>query len=310
MSTIETEYNLITILGHTAGGKTSVAAHVAYLLNGEVLSADSRQVYRGMDIGTGKDLKDYKVRGLDIPYHLIDIVDAGYEYSVYEFQKDFNEAYQKVHNAGHIAVMCGGSGLYIESVLKNYRMLKVPLNKALRDMLEKMDNEGLKNRLREYGPMHNITDTESRKRMIRAIEIAEFHKREEAVPFKDLDINSLVIGINFDRESRRRRITERLKQRINQGMIQEVEQLLASGLDHAKLQYYGLEYKYISLYILGELSRDQMIDKLNTAIHQFAKRQMTYFRGMERRGIDIRWLDGYLPMEEKVNKIEAWFRLI
>ncbi|HDR67595.1 MAG TPA: tRNA (adenosine(37)-N6)-dimethylallyltransferase MiaA [Bacteroidaceae bacterium] len=302
-------YNLITILGHTAAGKTAVAAHVAFRLDGEIISADSRQVYRGMDIGTGKDYDDYLVQGRRIPCHLIDIVDAGYEYNLFEFLQDFGEAYHRVKEAGHIPVMCGGSGLYIESVIKNYQMVRVPQNPDLRKELEGKDNEELAKELERFGPLHNITDTVNRKRLIRAIEIAEFQSREPERTDAYPSLEPLIIGIKFDRESRRRRITERLKRRLESGMIEEAENLLRSGVGHERLRYYGLEYKYISMYLLGELNHAQMYTELNTAIHRFAKRQMTYFRGMERRGSDIRWLDGYMPMEEKVNKIESWYRI-
>lgn len=303
-------FNLITILGHTAGGKTSVAAHLAFQLNGEIISADSRQVYRGMDIGTGKDYDDYMVSGVKIPFHLIDIVDAGYEYNLFEYQQNFADAYERVVEAGHLPILCGGSGLYIEAVIKNYKMLRVPLNQELRNKLDDKGMDELEALLKSYGSLHNISDTSNRKRMIRAIEIAEYQSAgtEESTLLPEL--NPLIVGINYDRETRRNRITERLRSRIEGGMIEEVERLLESGVQHEKLKYYGLEYKYVSQYLQGEINRAQLFNSLNTAIHQFAKRQMTYFRGMERRGLEIRWLDGDLTVEEKVGKIELWYNAI
>ena len=303
-------FNLITILGHTAGGKTSVSAHLAFKLNGEIISADSRQVYRGMDIGTGKDYNDYMVSGVKIPFHLIDIVDAGYEYNLFEYQQNFADAYERVVEAGHLPILCGGSGLYIEAVIKNYKMLRVPLNQELRNRLDDKGMDELEALLKSYGSLHNISDTSSRKRMIRAIEIAEYQSAgtEESTLLPEL--NPLIVGINYNRETRRNRITERLRSRIEGGMIEEVERLLESGVQHEKLKYYGLEYKYVSHYLQGEINRAQLFNSLNTAIHQFAKRQMTYFRGMERRGLEIRWLDGDLTTEEKVGKIELWYNAI
>jgi tRNA dimethylallyltransferase len=297
--------DLVTVLGHTAAGKTAFAAHLAHRLGGEIISADSRQVYRGMDIGTGKDYKDYLVGDHRIPAHLIDILDAGYEYNVYLFKRDFLSIYTDISEQGLMPVLCGGSGLYIESVLRNYRLLNVPLNAGLREELENKSVEELVARLKLYGPVHNITDTGHRKRLIRAIEIASYQSAQPDEPGEERELHPLVLGIRFDRGIRRERITLRLRERLEEGMLEEVERLLKSGVTADKMDYYGLEYRYVSKFILKEFSYEEMFNKLNTAIHQFAKRQMTYFRGMERRGIGIHWLDGQLSMEEKLEQAMA-----
>ncbi len=299
-------YNLITILGPTASGKTKVAARLADRVDGEVISADSRQVYRGMDLGTGKDLNDYKVGDRQIPCHLIDIADPGYEYNVYEYQRDFIKAFNEIRGRSKLPVLCGGSGLYIEAVLKGYRLINVPVNQQLRKNLEDKSMDEMQEMLTAYKPLHNITDTENRKRLIRAIEIEEYYleNQEEDSDFPEL--NTLVVGIKYDRESTRRLITGRLNERLEDGMLAEAEALLASGLTYEQLMYYGLEYKYLALHLRGDLDYDTMFEGLNTAIHQFAKRQMTWYRRMERNGIPIRWLDGYLPLEEKLKKIIEW----
>lgn len=291
--------DLVTVLGHTAAGKTAFAAHLAHHVGGEIISADSRQVYRGMDIGTGKDYKDYLVEDHRVPVHLIDILDAGYEYNVYLFKRDFLRVYTDIFERGIMPVLCGGTGLYIESVLRDYRLLNVPLNTRLREELENKNHEELAGILKLYGPLHNITDTVRRKRLIRAIEIAMYQSGQPEDSGDDRELNPLVLGISFERTIRRARITQRLRERVEEGLVEEVEGLLGSGVPAEKLDYYGLEYRYVSKYILEELTYDEMFSKLNTAIHQFAKRQMTYFRGMERRDIAIHWLDGTLSMEEK-----------
>jgi len=302
------KYNLITILGPTASGKTSVAAKVASVLNGEVISADSRQVYRGMDLGTGKDYADYIVDGKQVPYHLIDIVDAGYEYNVYEYQKDFLKVFAEITERGKLSVMCGGSGLYLESILRNYKLIQVPINEKLRQELDDKLLWELTEILRSYKHyLHNQTDTESSKRAIRAIEIEEYYLNHPEIDTGMPEISSLVVGVKFDRDSRRKRITARLKQRLKEGMLDEVQRLLDSGLTTEQLTYYGLEYKYMTQHLTGQITYQQMFDSLNVAIHQFAKRQMTWFRKMENQGIEIHWLDGYLPMEEKVGKILDWY---
>ncbi|HAQ21089.1 MAG TPA: tRNA (adenosine(37)-N6)-dimethylallyltransferase MiaA [Prolixibacteraceae bacterium] len=302
------KYNLITILGPTASGKTSVAAKVASMLDGEVISADSRQVYRGMDLGTGKDYCDYVVDGKVVPYHLIDIVDAGYEYNVYEYQKDFLRVFAEINERNKLPVMCGGSGMYLEAILKNYKLIQVPVNVKLREELDDKLLWELTEILRSYkNYLHNQTDTESSKRAIRAIEIEEYYLTHPEIDTGMPEIRSLVVGVKFDRDSRRKRITNRLKQRLKEGMLDEVQRLLDSGLTPKQLTYYGLEYKYMTLHLTSQITYQQMFDNLNVAIHQFAKRQMTWFRKMENQGIKIHWLDGYMPLEEKVGKILEWY---
>jgi tRNA dimethylallyltransferase len=299
--------DLISVLGHTAAGKTAFAAHLAHGLDGEIISADSRQVYRGMDIGTGKDYLDYMVSGKQVPFHLIDILDAGKEYNVYLFKRDFLRTYADIRERKKLPVLCGGTGLYLESVLRNYRLLDVPLDQGLRKELESRSQEELVDMLESYGPLHNITDTDNRKRLVRAIEIAIFQTAQARDPGEERKLFPLVLGIRFDRDSRRARITERLRKRLKEGMVDEVEGLLSAGVSAQKLDYYGLEYRYVGKYLLKELSYEDMFERLNTAIHQFAKRQMTYFRGMERRGIHIHWLEGTLSMEEKLDQALALF---
>ncbi len=302
------KYNLITILGPTASGKTSVAANVALTLDGEVISADSRQVYRGMDLGTGKDYADYIIDGKPIPYHLIDIVDAGYEYNVFEYQKDFLKIFADIAERGKLPVMCGGSGLYLEAVLKNYKLIQVPLNEELRNKLEGKSLGELTEILKTYkSELHNQTDIENEKRAVRAIEIEEYYLTHPEINIGMPDIRSLVVGVQFDRQTRRKRITSRLRQRLREGMLDEVQRLLDSGLTPEQLTYYGLEYKFMTQHLTGELTYQEMFDGLNVAIHQFAKRQMTWFRRMEKQGIEIRWLDGFMPLEEKVATIVGWY---
>lgn len=297
-------YNLVTILGPTASGKTALAAHLASRIGGHVISADSRQVYRGMDIGTGKDLDDYFVDGIQVPVHLINIADAGYQYNVFEYQRDFLDVYKNLENKGIFPVLCGGSGLYLEAVLRNYRLIQVPVNDLLRKQLEDKSLEELTEILKSYkSNLHNITDVENKKRAVRAIEIEVFYAEKRKVDLKMPDLRSLVIGVKFDRDERRERITRRLHERLNSGMIEEVKTLLGQGLQPQDLIYYGLEYKWITQYLIGEVSYIDMVDKLEIAIHQFAKRQMTWFRKMERDGFNIYWLDGFMPMEEKIEKI-------
>lgn len=302
------KYNLITILGPTASGKTSVAARLASVLGGEIISADSRQVYRGMDLGTGKDYADYIVDGEAVPYHLIDIVDAGYEYNVFEYQKDFLKVFDDITSRGKLPVMCGGSGLYLESVLKNYKLIQVPINETLRKELDDKLLWELEIILKGYkNYLHNQTDTESVKRAVRAIEIEEYYLSHPEIDTGMPEINSLVVGVKFERDARRKKITIRLKQRLKEGMLDEVQRLLDSGLTPEQLTYYGLEYKYMTLHLTGKISYQEMFDGLNVAIHQFAKRQMTWFRRMEKQGTNIHWLDAFMPMEEKIEKISAWY---
>lgn len=297
------EYDLITILGPTASGKTPLAASLADRLNTEIISGDSRQVYRRMDLGTGKDLVDYVVDGRPVPYHLIDIVEPGYKYNVFEYQRDFLKAYEEISGKGKLPILCGGTGMYIESVLKGYRLLPVPENPELRASLEGKSLEELTYILEGYKKLHNSTDVDTAKRAIRAIEIEEYYKQQPPEYREFPSLKSLIIGVDIDRELRREKITRRLKQRLEEGMVEEVRSLLEEGIPAENLIYYGLEYKFLTQYAIGELKYKEMFHQLETAIHQFAKRQMTWFRGMERRGFTIHWLDATLPMEEKLQQI-------
>lgn len=297
------KYDLITILGPTASGKTPLAAALADRLGTEIISGDSRQVYRRMDLGTGKDLVDYVVQGREVPYHLIDIVEPGYKYNVFEYQRDFLKAYEDITAKGKLPVLCGGTGMYIESVLKGYRLLPVPENPELRASLEGKTLEELTRILSGYKKLHNSTDVDTAKRAIRAIEIEEYYKQQPPEYREFPSLESLIIGVDIDRELRREKITRRLKQRLDEGMVDEVRGLLAEGIPAENLIYYGLEYKFLTQYAIGELTYEEMFHQLETAIHQFAKRQMTWFRGMERRGFTIYWLDATLSMEDKVERI-------
>ena len=300
---------MITILGPTASGKTDIAAHLAAELSAEIISADSRQVYRRMDIGTGKDLADYVVDGKRVPYHLIDIVEPGTKYNLFEYQRDFLEAYNDIRSRGKNVILCGGTGLYIESVLKGYRLIPVPENKELRHELEGkslLELTSILERLKaeNNSNMHNSTDVDTSKRAIRAIEIEmaykEAHVEERTFP----KIDNVIIGVGIDRDLRRMKITRRLDQRLQDGMVDEVKSLLDSGIPADDLIYYGLEYKFVTEYILGKSTFEEMPRSLEIAIHQFAKRQMTWFRGMERRGFTIHWIDAADSMEEKINEIK------
>ena len=295
--------DLITILGPTASGKTPLAAALADRLGTEIISGDSRQVYRRMDLGTGKDLVDYTVDGRQVPYHLIDIVEPGYKYNVFEYQRDFLKAYQEITAKNKLPILCGGTGMYIESVLKGYRLLPVPENPELRASLEGKSLEELTGILEGYKKLHNSTDVDTAKRAIRAIEIEEYYKQQPAEYREFPSLKSLIVGVDIDRELRREKITRRLKQRLDEGMVEEVRGLLAEGIEPENLIYYGLEYKFLTQYAIGELTFDEMFHQLETAIHQFAKRQMTWFRGMERRGFTIYWLDATLSMEDKIEHI-------
>ncbi len=297
---------MITILGPTASGKTPVAARLAAEIGGEVISADSRQVYRRMDIGTGKDLADYGA----VPYHLIDIREPGTKYNLFEYQQDFFDVYQQIRGRGAVPILCGGTGLYIEAVLKGYHLSPVPQNQALRDSLEGKSLVELTEMLKELkarngSNMHNTTDVDSCQRAIRAIEI-ETYNAAHPMPRRELPpVESLIIGINIDRELRREKITRRLKARLEEGMVDEVRALLDEGIPAEDLIYYGLEYKFVTEYLTGQLTYDEMFNRLEIAIHQFAKRQMTWFRGMERRGFQIHWIDATLPMEDKIERIKT-----
>ncbi len=303
------EHNrMITILGPTASGKTSIAAALAGRIGGEIISADSRQVYRRMDIGTGKDLADYEVGGKHIPYHLIDIAEPGYKYNLFEYQRDFHTAYDDITSRGRTPVLCGGTGLYIEAVLNGYALSPVPQNQELRDSLSAKSLDELTAMLkalkeRTGSNMHNRSDVDTVQRAIRAIEI-ETYNLQHPTPEREMPgISSLVIGVDVDRETRRRRISDRLEARLHEGMIDEVKGLLAEGVSAESLMYYGLEYKFVTEYVTGKTTYNDMLSRLEIAIHQFAKRQMTWFRGMERRGIHINWIDASLPMDDKVELI-------
>ena len=300
---------MITILGPTACGKTSLAAALAADIHGEIISGDSRQVYRGMDIGTGKDLADYRVGDISVPYHLIDIVEPGTKYNVYQYQRDFMRAYDDIVGRGVTPVLCGGSGLYLEAVLRGYRMAPVPENKQLRQSLEGKSLAELTEMLNDIKTrkglrMHNTTDVDTAKRAIRAIEI-ELYQDEHPEETEDIQpVDSLVIGLQIEVEQRRERITRRLKARFDEGMADEIRRIIDNGVAPEDLIYYGLEYKYVTEYVIGQRDFEETFRLLEIAIHQFAKRQMTWFRGMERRGVKIHWIDSQLPMEEKINDIK------
>ena len=298
-------YELITIIGPTASGKTAFAAALAARLDTEIISGDSRQVYRSMDIGTGKDLADYVVDGKQIPYHLIDICNPGDKYNVFEYQHDFHKAFEEIRKKGKLPILCGGTGMYIESVLRGFKLLDVPQNPALRESLKGKSLAELEQILASYKVLHNKTDVDSAQRAIRAIEIEEFYKTEAPDKREYAPINSLIIGVDIDRELRREKISRRLRARLDEGMVDEVRAILATGVKPEDLIYYGLEYKFLTLYIIGQLTYDEMVSQLEIAIHQFAKRQMTWFRGMERRSLHIHWLDATLPTDEKINNVLA-----
>ena len=311
---------MFTILGPTATGKTALAAHLAYELNGEVISADSRQVYRGMDIGTGKDYDDYLVNGIQVPYHLIDIVDPGYEYNIFEFQQDFLKAYNDIINRGKTPVLCGGSGMYLEAVLKGYRLTKSENDMNFLSSLEDKSVDHLVEILKSFKIPHNITDFEDRSRLVKAILVARAAKAsmDQKLPGPCLDrpsqappfpkINSVIFGISYPRGLVKARITKRLEYRLEHGMIGEVEKLLSTGITPERLMKYGLEYKFVVLHLTGKISRDDLLCELNIAIRQFAKRQMTWFRRMERQGMKIHWIDGRLPLETKLEEIRIKIR--
>lgn len=303
---------MITILGPTASGKTPIAAKLAAEIGGEVISADSRQVYRRMNIGTGKDLADYIVDGHRIPYHLIDICEPGTKYNLFEYQQDFYDVYQDIQGRGVVPIHCGGTGLYIEAVLKGYKLSPVPQNPELRKALDGKTLDELTHMLvdlkaRNGSNMHNTTDVDSCQRAIRAIEI-ETYNLEHPLPRRELPaVDSLIIGVDIDRELRREKITRRLKARLDEGMVEEVRSLLDEGIPPEDLTYYGLEYKFVTEYLTDKLTYDEMFTRLEIAIHQFAKRQMTWFRGMERRGFKINWVEASLSMEEKIKRIiQLW----
>ncbi len=291
---------LITILGPTATGKTKLAATIANVINGEIISADSRQVYREMTLGTGKDYADYIIEGKTIPYHLVDIAEPGSEYNIFQFQRDFVSAFKEIASRNKMPILCGGSGMYLESIIKKYALTEAPLNNDFRSTLEQKTHTELREMLQDMRKVHNKTDIETRERLIRAIEIENYItlNPEKIISFPDF--KTIVFGIDFPREKIRERITHRLKERLESGMIQEVQKLLDNGISPERLKQYGLEYKFITMFILNEINAQQMFQLLNTAIHQFAKKQMTWFRRMEKHGILIHWLDGTKKAEENV----------
>jgi tRNA dimethylallyltransferase len=297
---LNSTYDLLVVTGPTASGKTSLAVAIANKVKGEILSADSRQVYRGMNLGTGKDYDDYLIGDTLIPCHLIDIAEPGYKYNVFEYQRDFIKVYTDLKERKIFPVVCGGSGMYADSIITGYKMFEIPPDSGFRAELEKKSIEELKEILSTYKNLHNTTDIDTKKRVIRAIEVEHFNRNRKKQKSGFPKVNSLVIGVMFDRETRRKRISERLKQRLDAGMVEEVKRLINLGVNTDTLIYYGLEYKFITLYLTGKMSYDAMVRELEIAIHQFAKRQMTWFRGMERRGTIINWLDGNLPIEENV----------
>jgi tRNA dimethylallyltransferase len=298
---LENNYDLLVITGPTAAGKTSLAAAVAYRLNGEIISADSRQVYRRMNIGTGKDYNDYIINETQIPCHLIDIVDAGEKYNVFEYQRQFFRVYESLKERGVFPIVCGGSGMWVDSVINGYQMIEVPPDNDLRKQLDEKTLEELIDILSSLKKLHNTTDIDTKKRAIRAIEIEYYAAQNKTNVSRATKINPLIVGVAPDREQRRENIAKRLRQRLSEGMIEEVKALLDSGLSPDELIYYGLEYKFITLYLINKLTYEQMVSNLQTAICQFAKRQMTWFRGMERRGTKIHWIDAQLPPDDKIS---------
>lgn len=304
---------MITIIGPTASGKTALAAHLAAAMiqsgkKAEIISGDSRQVYRGMDIGTGKDIVDYTVGDIKVPYHLIDICEPGEKYNIYQYQQDFLHVYDDMKGRGVLPILCGGSGLYVESVIREYKLSPVPQNAELRARLARCSMEELTSILtdlkeRNNSDMHNKTDVDSPQRAIRAIEIETYNLEHKTDDRYFPPIETKVFGVDIDRDMRRQRISSRLKARVDEGMVDEIKRLLSRGVSADDLIYYGLEYKFVTEYVIGRLSYEEMLSKLEIAIHQFAKRQMTWFRGMVRRGISIQWIDGNLPMEQRVQLI-------
>ena len=302
-ASLNSVYDLLVVTGPTASGKTALAAAVAHRIGGEIISADSRQVYRDMNLGTGKDYHDYNVNGVQIPFHLIDIVEPGYKYNVFEYQRDFNKVYSDLKKREIFPVVCGGSGMYADSIISGYKMFEVPPDSGLRVELEKKSLEELKEILSTYKSQHNTTDIDTKKRVIRAIEIEHSSRNKAKKEIGFPKVKALLTGIIFERDKRRKMISERLIHRLNSGMVDEVKNLIDRGIKTDTLIYYGLEYKFITLFLTGKISYNDMVRDLEIAIHQFAKRQMTWFRGMERRGIKIHWIDGMLPMEEKVSMV-------
>ncbi|MFW5805025.1 MAG: tRNA (adenosine(37)-N6)-dimethylallyltransferase MiaA [Bacteroidales bacterium] len=295
--------NLIVILGPTASGKTKMAAHVAATIGSEIISADSRQVYRGMDIGTGKDYDDFTMHGNKIPYHLIDIAEPGGKYNVFQYQQDFFRVFEAIRKKNKIPILCGGTGMYIDAVLRGYKLINVPVNQALRNKLQGKSPEELEQILKKYKTPHNQSDTDTKKRAVRAIEIADYYAKHPGYDIELPKIRPLITGVDISREARRKRITERLHQRLEEGLVEEARRLHKNGLSIDDMMYYGLEYKFLALYLSGQISYSDMVSKLNIAIHQFAKRQMTWFRKMEKDGHQIHWIDFAFSNAEKTNKV-------
>ena len=292
--------HIAVILGPTATGKTRLAALLAHAVGGEVISADSRQVYRGMDWGTGKDYDDYVVGGAAVPYHLIDVCDAGDKYNVFRYQQDFVQAFNDISGRNRRAVVCGGTGMYLEAALKGFELVNVPPDEVFRAECEDRSFEDMAAELRSYKDLHNCTDLDTRKRLVRALEIERYMRMNKLDTYDYPQFNYTIIGVDVDRELRRGRVTARLKSRVDAGLVAEVERLIAQGVDPETLIYYGLEYKFVTMYVTGKMGYDEMLSQLNIAIHQFAKRQMTWFRGMERRGFDIHWIDGSKSPEDRL----------
>jgi tRNA dimethylallyltransferase len=303
LSRKEINFDLLVLTGPTAAGKTALAAMVASLTGAEIISADSRQIYRGMDIGTGKDLSEYIINGRLVPFHLIDIAEPGYKYSVFEYQRDFLKVYSELCSRGVLPIVCGGSGMYIDSIVSGYRLAEVPPDHSFREEHEKMSMEELTAILKTYRELHNVTDLDTKKRVVRAIEIERFYAAREGSVTSFPRLRSLVVGVSIDRDARRAKISQRLRDRLDNGMIDEVKRLMDNGVSSETLIYYGLEYKYITQYLTGVISFEEMFSRLETEIHRFAKRQMTWFRGMERKGTEIHWIDSLLPMEDKAQQI-------
>lgn len=300
--------NLIVVLGPTATGKTRFAAHLAHTIQGEIISADSRQVYRQMDLGTGKDYDDYVVQGRTIRTHLIDICDPGEKYNVHRYQKDFYTVFERVRQHGRIPILCGGTGMYIEAVTKGYTLPPVAVNEALRTQLKDKTLKELQEILSDYKQLHNVSDTMSHERALRAIEIADYLQSHPDDRMPGPEIVPLFLGMQIEREVCRQRIATRLHQRLKAGMVEEVKGLLASGITPEDLVYYGLEYKFITLFLTDELDYDTMVQKLYIAICQFSKRQMTWFRRMERNGTTIHWIDALLDQDQKLKQALAIMR--
>lgn len=300
-----TNYNLVVVLGPTASGKTPLATELAYRINGEIISADSRQVYRQMDLGTGKDLAEYMVHGTKIPYHLIDIVEPGYKYNVYEYQNDFFKAFEAITQSNKMPIMCGGTGMYIEAVLSQFKMVHVPSDPALRKSLEGKSLQELTAILATFKSLHNTTDADTIKRAVRGIEIETYCQSNPDIVIDLPALKPLIIGVKIDRDVRREKITKRLKSRLDEGMVDEVKAILNSGVHPYDLIYYGLEYKFLTQYAIGEISYTEMFERLNIAIHQFAKRQMTWFRKMERSGFDIHWVEATDSIDKRVGDIKT-----